>query len=66
MRCRGARLAGGYINTFLDAVSTADWSDADAAREAVIAKMLGYLPTSALQFLMELSIDPLAEQLGVR
>jgi hypothetical protein len=32
----------------------------------VIAKMLGYLPTSALQFLMELSIDPLAEHLGVR
>lgn len=54
-----------YIETFLDAVRTADWSDSDAARRAVVARMLDYLPTSALQFLMELSIDPVAEQLGV-
>ncbi len=26
---------------------------------------LDYLPSGALQFLMELSIDPVAEQLGV-
>jgi glyoxylase-like metal-dependent hydrolase (beta-lactamase superfamily II) len=56
----------GYINTFLDAIRTADWSDADAARKSVVAKMLEYLPSSALQFLMELSIDAVAEQLGVR
>lgn len=56
----------GYINTFIEAVGSADWSDADSARTAVIAQMLDYLPTNALQFLMELSIDPVAEQLGVR
>jgi glyoxylase-like metal-dependent hydrolase (beta-lactamase superfamily II) len=56
----------GYIKTFIEAVGSADWSDADSARKAVIAQMLDYLPTCALQFLMELSIDPVAEQLGVR
>jgi hypothetical protein len=55
-----------YITTFIEAVGSADWSDADSARKAVTAQMLDYLPTSALQFLMELSIDPVAEQLGVR
>jgi glyoxylase-like metal-dependent hydrolase (beta-lactamase superfamily II) len=53
-----------YIKTFLEAVETADWSGPDAARRAIVARMLEYLPTSALQFLMELSIDPIAEQLG--
>jgi glyoxylase-like metal-dependent hydrolase (beta-lactamase superfamily II) len=55
-----------YINRFLEAVGTADWSDADVARQSVVARMLDYLPTPALQFLMELSIDPVADQLGVR
>jgi hypothetical protein len=55
-----------YITTFLDAVSAADWSDADAARAAIVARMCDYLPSAALQFLMELSIDPVADQLGVR
>ena len=55
-----------YINTFLEAVSKADWSDVEAARAAVIARMLEYLPSGALQFLMELSIDPVASQLGAR
>lgn len=56
----------GYINTFLTAVTNADWSDPDAARAAVIARMLDYLPSRELQFLMELSIDPVASQLGAR
>jgi glyoxylase-like metal-dependent hydrolase (beta-lactamase superfamily II) len=56
----------GYINTFLDAVRQADWSDAERARAAVIKRMLEYLPTDALRFLMELSIDPVAAQLGAR
>ena len=55
-----------YINTFIEAVASADWLDADRSRRAVIAQMLDYLPTAALQFLMELSIDPVAQQLGVR
>jgi glyoxylase-like metal-dependent hydrolase (beta-lactamase superfamily II) len=56
----------GYITTFLDSVRAADWSDPDTAHQAIVARMLDYLPTSALQFLMELSIDPIADQLGVR
>jgi glyoxylase-like metal-dependent hydrolase (beta-lactamase superfamily II) len=56
----------GYIHTFLESVGGADWSDAESARKTVIAQMLDYLPSSALQFLMELSIDPVAEHLGVR
>lgn len=56
----------GYIRTFLEAVGGADWSDGESAHQTVIARMLEYLPSSALQFLMELSIDPIAEQLGVR
>lgn len=55
-----------YIHTFLEAVAAADWSDPDRARGTVIARMVDYLPSSALQFLMELSIEPVAEQLGVR
>ena len=53
----------GYINTFLAAVTDADWSDSEGARAAVIARMLEYLPSGALQFLMELSIDPVVSQL---
>lgn len=56
----------GYISAFVDAVRSADWSDAERARWGVISRMLEYLPSSALQFLMELSIDPVAEQLGLR
>lgn len=55
-----------YIETFLHAIESSDWGNPDQARAAVIACMLEYLPTSALQFLMELSIDPLADRLGVR
>jgi glyoxylase-like metal-dependent hydrolase (beta-lactamase superfamily II) len=56
----------GYINAFLDAIRAADWKDADAARRAVVERMRDYLPTGELQFLMELSIDPIVEQLGLR
>jgi glyoxylase-like metal-dependent hydrolase (beta-lactamase superfamily II) len=57
----------GYIEAFLDAVRSADWgADPQAARNRVVARMCEYLPTGSLQFLMELSIDPIAEQLGVR
>jgi hypothetical protein len=31
-----------------------------------VSRMTDYLPTSELRFLMELSIDPVADQLGVR
>ncbi|HEX6027264.1 MAG TPA: MBL fold metallo-hydrolase [Solirubrobacter sp.] len=52
----------GYIETMLDAIGRADWGDRDAARAQVAARMRAYLPTEALAFLMELSIEPLAPQ----
>jgi glyoxylase-like metal-dependent hydrolase (beta-lactamase superfamily II) len=52
-----------YIQTFMDAVRTADWSQPDAASSAVVERMRRLLPTEDLQFLMELSIQPVAEQL---
>lgn len=55
----------GYIEVFLEAISRADWNDPDAARAEVIAAMTTYLPTDRLQFLMELSIDSVADKLGL-
>jgi glyoxylase-like metal-dependent hydrolase (beta-lactamase superfamily II) len=55
----------GYVTTFLEAITAADWSDREVARAAVTARMLEFLPSGALQFLMELSIEPVAEQLLV-
>jgi glyoxylase-like metal-dependent hydrolase (beta-lactamase superfamily II) len=55
----------GYIETFLDAVQNADWSSPEQARAAVVARMTEYLPTDELKFLMELSVEPVATQLGL-
>lgn len=55
----------GYINTFVDAVKGADWSDQEAGRRAVVAAVKGYLENEELQFLMELSVVPVATQLGL-
>jgi glyoxylase-like metal-dependent hydrolase (beta-lactamase superfamily II) len=54
-----------YIELFIDALSSADWSRPDAAKSAVVNRMKEYEPTDELQFLMELSIDPVAAQLGL-
>jgi glyoxylase-like metal-dependent hydrolase (beta-lactamase superfamily II) len=54
-----------YIETFLDAVRNADWSSRERAHAAVLARMKDYLSTDELQFLMELSIEPVAAQLGL-
>jgi glyoxylase-like metal-dependent hydrolase (beta-lactamase superfamily II) len=54
-----------YIETFLDAISGADWSSPERAHADVVATMTRFLPTDELQFLMELSIEPVAAQLGV-
>jgi glyoxylase-like metal-dependent hydrolase (beta-lactamase superfamily II) len=56
----------GYINAFLDAINAANWSEPERARQGVIERMRAYLPTGTLQFLMELSIDPVVDQLGLR
>ena len=55
----------GYINTFIEATRAADWSDPDAAKAQVVERMTDYLPTGDLQFLMELSIEPVAAKLGL-
>jgi glyoxylase-like metal-dependent hydrolase (beta-lactamase superfamily II) len=55
----------GYIETFLEAVDSADWSNAEQAHASVVATMKRYLPTDELLFLMELSIEPVANQLGL-
>jgi glyoxylase-like metal-dependent hydrolase (beta-lactamase superfamily II) len=54
-----------YIETFLDAVGRADWSNAETAHTAIVAEMKGFLSTDELQFLMELSIEPVAAELGL-
>jgi glyoxylase-like metal-dependent hydrolase (beta-lactamase superfamily II) len=55
----------GYIETFLEAVDSADWSNAEQAHASVVATMKRYLPTDELLFLMEVSIEPVANQLGL-
>jgi glyoxylase-like metal-dependent hydrolase (beta-lactamase superfamily II) len=54
-----------YINTFIGAIHEADWSDPDAAKALVVERMTAYLPSGELQFLMELSIEPVAGKLGL-
>jgi glyoxylase-like metal-dependent hydrolase (beta-lactamase superfamily II) len=54
-----------YIETFLDSVRTADWSQPEGAKAAVVERMTDFLPTDELQFLMELSIEPVAAKLGL-
>jgi glyoxylase-like metal-dependent hydrolase (beta-lactamase superfamily II) len=54
-----------YVELFVDAVSNADWARPERARETVVAMMKVYEPSDELQFLMELSIEPVASQLGL-
>jgi glyoxylase-like metal-dependent hydrolase (beta-lactamase superfamily II) len=54
-----------YIEEFVDAIESADWSSRDQAHASVVDRMRTYLPTDELQFLMELSIQPVAERLGL-
>ncbi len=54
-----------YIETFVDAVRGADWSQPDNARAAVVQRMTTLLRTDELRFLMQLSIDPVAARLGI-
>jgi glyoxylase-like metal-dependent hydrolase (beta-lactamase superfamily II) len=55
----------GYIETFIEAINEADWSDRDEAKRRVVERMTRYLPAFDLQFLMELSIEPVAAKLGL-
>jgi glyoxylase-like metal-dependent hydrolase (beta-lactamase superfamily II) len=54
-----------YIETFVAAVEGAEWSDAEAAKSGVIQAVHAYLPAEDLSFLMELSVEPVAAQLGL-
>jgi glyoxylase-like metal-dependent hydrolase (beta-lactamase superfamily II) len=54
-----------YIELFLDAVRGSDWASPDEAKAAVGARMKEYEPTNELQFLMELSIEPVAAKIGL-
>ncbi len=55
----------GYIETFVEAVEAADWSNPEQAQAGVVAEMKRFLPTDELSFLMELSVEPVAAQLGL-
>jgi glyoxylase-like metal-dependent hydrolase (beta-lactamase superfamily II) len=54
-----------YIETFLDAVDDADWSEPESAKATVVTQMKAYEPSDELQFLMELSIEPVAAKQGL-
>jgi glyoxylase-like metal-dependent hydrolase (beta-lactamase superfamily II) len=53
----------GYIELFVEAVSSAHWSEPERAKATVIDRMKEYEPSEELQFLMELSIEPVAAKL---
>jgi hypothetical protein len=55
----------GYIELFVEAVSNADWTDPEQAKATVVGRMKEYEPSDELQFLMELSIEPIAAKLGL-
>jgi glyoxylase-like metal-dependent hydrolase (beta-lactamase superfamily II) len=54
-----------YITTFVETIKSSDWGDPDSAKDAVVKAMTDYLPSPELQFLMELSVEPVATQLGL-
>jgi glyoxylase-like metal-dependent hydrolase (beta-lactamase superfamily II) len=55
----------GYIETFVEAVGAADWSQPELAKAAAVDRMKEYEPSDELRFLMELSIEPVAAELGL-
>lgn len=55
----------GYIERFVDSIRAGDWGDPERAKQDVVEAMASYLPANDLRFLMELSIEPVAAQLGL-
>jgi glyoxylase-like metal-dependent hydrolase (beta-lactamase superfamily II) len=55
----------GYIELFVEAVSHADWSQPEQAKATFVGRMKEYEPSDELQFLIELSIEPVAVKLGL-
>lgn len=54
-----------YLSVFERILAEQDWTDTDAAVANVALAMKGYLPKDDLSFLMELSVLPNAERLGL-
>jgi glyoxylase-like metal-dependent hydrolase (beta-lactamase superfamily II) len=54
----------GYIERFVEALGAGDWSDPERAKQGVVDAIGSYLQADDLRFLMELSIEPVAAQLG--
>lgn len=54
-----------YLAAFESVLAQQDWSDKDAAVAQVSQAMRAYLPNDDLSFLMELSVLPNAERLGL-
>jgi glyoxylase-like metal-dependent hydrolase (beta-lactamase superfamily II) len=54
-----------YIQRFIGAVRDADWADPESAKQRVSESMRAYLAADELRFLMELSVEPVAAQLGL-
>jgi glyoxylase-like metal-dependent hydrolase (beta-lactamase superfamily II) len=52
-----------YIATVIDAVREADWDRPEEARRAAMEQIRAYLPAGDLEFLVELSLEPLAARL---
>jgi glyoxylase-like metal-dependent hydrolase (beta-lactamase superfamily II) len=59
------RWQAAYLDIFENALRRADWNDTAGAQASVTAAMCGYLPSDELLFLMQLSIVPNAERLGL-
>jgi glyoxylase-like metal-dependent hydrolase (beta-lactamase superfamily II) len=55
----------GYIERFVNSVRTTDWSEPERAKQEVVGAMNSLLEADDLRFLMELSIEPVAAQLGL-
>lgn len=55
----------GYIECFVGAVRAGGWSDHERAKQEVVDAMASYLEADDLRFLMELSVEPVAAQLGL-
>lgn len=55
----------GYIERFVEAVGAGDWSDPERAKLGIAEAMGAYLRRDDLRFLMELSIEPAAAELGL-
>jgi glyoxylase-like metal-dependent hydrolase (beta-lactamase superfamily II) len=54
-----------YLETVLDAMRAADWSTPETAKSAVLGAARAYLPARDLEFLLALSLEPLADALGL-